>query len=163
MNLLIEKTLESPLVSKMIKSVNPKGNQPLNIHWKGWSWSSNTLATWCEEPAHWKDPDAGKDWRQEEKGTTEHKKVGWDHQLNGQEFEQALGVGGGWGGQVCCSPWGRKETRLTDWTTLPLQEDKIFEGGVLFCSTDGPQEPRREPDIQRINKSLLNKEMNLSD
>ena len=45
----------------------------LNIHWKDWCWNSNTLATWCEELTHWKDPDAGKDWRQEEKGTT-----GWD-------------------------------------------------------------------------------------
>ena len=58
----------------------------LNIHWKEWCWSwrSNTLTTWCEELTCWKDPDAGKDWMQEEKGTTEDEMVGWHHWLNGQ-------------------------------------------------------------------------------
>ena len=61
----------------------------LNIHWKGWcrSWNSNTLATWCEELTQWKDPDAGKDWRQEEKGTTEDEMVGGHHQLDGHDLE----------------------------------------------------------------------------
>ena len=54
----------------------------------------------------WKDPDAGKDWQQEEKGMTENKMVGWHHRLNGHEFEQALGVDDGQGGLACCSPWG---------------------------------------------------------
>ena len=60
----------------------------LNIHWKDWCWSwrSNTLDTWCEESTHWKRPWCWKDWRQEEKGTTEDEMVGWHHQLNGQEF-----------------------------------------------------------------------------
>ena len=59
----------------------------LNIHWKDWcwSWSSNSLATWC------KVPDAKKDWGQEEKGATEDDMVGWHHRLNGHEFEQTLG------------------------------------------------------------------------
>ena len=57
----------------------------LNIHWKDWCRSSNTLATWCEEPTYWKYPDAGKDWKQE-KGTTEDEMVGWHHWLNGHEF-----------------------------------------------------------------------------
>ena len=63
----------------------------LNIHWKDWcyNWSSITLATWCQELTHWKkDSDAGKDWRQEEKGMTEDEMVGWHHQLSGHEFEQ---------------------------------------------------------------------------
>ena len=61
----------------------------LNIHWKDWcwSWNSNTLATWCEELTQRKDPDAGKDWRREEKGTTEDEMVGWHHWLDGHEFE----------------------------------------------------------------------------
>ena len=83
----------------------------LNIHWKAWywSWSSNTLATWYKEPIHWrKDADAGKDWRQEEKGTTEDKMVGWHHWLSGHEFEQALGDGEGQGRLVCCSAWVAK-------------------------------------------------------
>ena len=61
-----------------------------------------------------KDPDAGKDWRQEEKGMTEDEMVGWHHQLNQHEFEQALGVGDGQGSLVCCSPWGCKESDTTE-------------------------------------------------
>ena len=57
-----------------------------------------------------KDPDAGKDQRQEEKGMTEDEMVGWHHQLNGHEFVQTLGDGGEQGSLVCCSPWGRKES-----------------------------------------------------
>ena len=60
-----------------------------------------------------KDSDAGRDWGQEEKGTTEDEMVGWHHRLHGHEFEQALGVGDGQGGLVCCSPWGRKESGMT--------------------------------------------------
>ena len=87
----------------------------LNTHWKDWSWrwSSNTLATWCEELSHWKRPW----WRQEEKGMTEDEMVGWHHWLDGHKFEQVLGVGDGEGGLVCCSPWGYKESdRVSDWT-----------------------------------------------
>ena len=67
----------------------------------------------------WKDSDARKDWRQEEKGMTEDEMVGWHHRLNGHEFEQALGVGDGQGGLVCCSLWGHKESDMTEqlnWT-----------------------------------------------
>ena len=60
-------------------------------------------------------PDAGKDWRPEEKGTTEDKMVGWHHQLNGPEFEQAPGDGQGQGSLACCSPWGYKESDMTEW------------------------------------------------
>ena len=68
-----------------------------------------------------KDPDAGKDWRQEEKGTTEDEMVGWYHQHDGHEFEQAPGVGDGQGSLACCSPWGRKESdKLRNWTNLSL-------------------------------------------
>ena len=56
-----------------------------------------------------KDPDAGKDWRQEKKGVTENEMVGWNHWLNGHEFEQTLGDGEGQGSLECCGPWGRKE------------------------------------------------------
>ena len=59
--------------------------------------------------------DAGKDWRQEEKGTTEEEMVGWHHRLNGHEFEQAPGVGDGQRSLACCSPWGCKESDMTDW------------------------------------------------
>ena len=69
------------------------------------------------------DCDAGKDWRQEEKGTTEDKVVGWNHQLNGHEFEQAPGVGDGQGSLACCRPWGGKEMNTTQW--LNQTEDTL--------------------------------------
>ena len=61
-----------------------------------------------------KDPDAGKERRQEEKGMTEDEMVGWHHRLDGREFEQALGVGDGQGGLACCSPWGCRESDMTE-------------------------------------------------
>ena len=87
----------------------------LNIHWKDWCWSrsSNTLATWCEEPIHWKDPDSGKDWVQEEKRETEDEMAGWHHWLNGHEFEQAPRDSEGQGSLVCCSWWGCRESYMT--------------------------------------------------
>ena len=81
---------------------------------------AETPKLWPPDVKNWlfgKDPDAGKDWRQEEKGMTEDEMVGWHHWLNGHEFEQALRVVDGQGSLVCCSPWGRKETRLSDLST----------------------------------------------
>ena len=84
------------------------------------------FSTWCENWLIGKDPDAGKNWRQEEKGRTEDKMVGWHHWLNGHEFEQAPGDGEGQRSLACCCPWCQKEsTRLCEWTTtehnkLPL-------------------------------------------
>ena len=70
-----------------------------------------------------KDPDAGKVWRQEEKGMTEDEMVGWHHQLDRHEFEQASGVGDGQGSLACCSPWGvtKSQTWLSDWTDYLLE------------------------------------------
>jgi len=62
----------------------------------------------------WKDPDARKDWRQEEKGMTEDEMVGWHHRLDGHEFEQALGVDDGQGGLACCGLWGHKESDMIE-------------------------------------------------
>ena len=67
--------------------------------------------------------DAGKDWRQEEKGTTEDKMVGSHHWLNGHEFDSTPGVGDGQGGLVCCSPWGRKELNTTEWLNWTVTDD----------------------------------------
>ena len=94
-----EKTLESPLDSKKIKLVNPKGNWPW-IFIRRTDAEAEATKLWPPDAKNWlfeKDPDAGKDWRQEEKGTTEDEMVGWDHQLGGCEFEQAPGVGDGQG------------------------------------------------------------------
>ena len=96
----------------IIKEIN------LSIYWKDWcwSWSSNTLATWWEDHlATGKDPDAGKDWRQVEKGTAEDEMVGWHHRVNGHEYQQAPRVGDGQGSLACCSPQGCKESDTTEW------------------------------------------------
>ena len=109
---ILEKTLESSLGCKEIKPVNPKGNQ-------SWIFIGRTDAE-VEPPILWppdaksqlvkKDPDAGKDWRQKEKGSTEDETVGWHHQLNGHEFVQTLGDAEGQGSLACCSPCGHKES-----------------------------------------------------
>ena len=81
---------------------------------------------WPPDAKNWvigKDPDAGKDWRREEKGTTEDEMVDWHHYLNGHVFGWTLGVGDGQGGLVCCSPWGLKESDRTEW--LNLTEPKL--------------------------------------
>ena len=79
---------------------------------------AKTPILWLPDAKNWligKDPDAGEDWKQEEKGTTKDEMVGWHHWLNGHEFEQALEIGDGQLGLVCCSPWGRKESDMTVW------------------------------------------------
>ena len=80
-----------------------------------------------------KDPDAGKDWRQEEKGETEDEMVGWHHWLNGHEFEQTPGASEGQGGLVCCIPWGHKESDMTEWlNNNNTSFDFEVQGEVLF-------------------------------
>ena len=116
----LEKTLESPLDCKDIKPVNPKGNQSwifirsTEVETDGpILWPSDTKTQFTEE-----DPDAGKDWRQEEKGTTDHKMVEWHHQLSEHEFQQTPGKSEGQGSLACCSLWGRRvQTGLSNWTT----------------------------------------------
>ena len=79
----------------------------------------NPLATWCEELTHWKDPDAGKDWRREGKGKTEDEMVGWHHRFNGHGFGWTLGVGDEQGGLACCGSRVRKQSDVTvqlNWT-----------------------------------------------
>ena len=111
---VLEKTLESPLDCKEIQPIYPKGNQ-------SWIFIGRTDVE-AEIPIPdakswliWKDPDAGKDWRWEEKVITEDEMVGWHHQLNAYESESTPGVGDGQGGLVCCSPWCHKESDSTEW------------------------------------------------
>ena len=137
---VLEKTLESPLACK-IKPVHPKGNQ---------SWifigriDAETLILLLPDAKNWllgKDPDAGKDWRQEEKGTTEDEMAGWHHWLhhwlNGHEFEQAPGVGDGQGDLACCSSWGHKVLDMTKWlnwtefTKLRPKKQRTFQQKVM--------------------------------
>ena len=110
---VLEKTLESPLDSKEIKPVNSKGNQP-QIFIGRTDAETEIPVLWPPDVKSWliwKYPDAGKNWRQEEKGMTEDEMVGWHHWLNGHEFEQAVGDGKGQGRLACCSPWGSQRVR----------------------------------------------------
>ena len=107
---MLEKTPESPLDSKEIQPVNPKGNQSWIFIGRADA-EAETPILWPPDAKNWllrKDPDAGKGWRQEEKRTTEDEMVGWHHQLYGNEFEQALGVGDGQGSLACYNPWDCK-------------------------------------------------------
>ena len=100
---------------KEIKPVHPKGNQS----WIFTGWAdpeAEAPIVWPPDAKNWlieKDPDAGKDWRQEEKGMTEDKMVGWHHWLDGRESEQFLGVGDGQGSLAWCSPWGHQQSDTT--------------------------------------------------
>ena len=107
---MLEKTLESPLDCKEIQPVHPEGDQ---------SWvfigrtdvEAETPVLWQPDGKSWligKDPDAGKDWGQEEKGTTEDEMVGWHHRLNGRGFRWTLGVGDGQGCLACWSSWSHR-------------------------------------------------------
>ena len=119
--MVLEKTLESPLDCKEIQPVHPKGNQP-------WKFIGRTdveadiLILWPPDVTSWliwKDPDAGKDWRQEGKGRAEDEMVRWHHWLDGREFEWAPGVGDGHRSLVCCSHGvAKSRTQLSNWTEL---------------------------------------------
>ena len=114
---VLEKTLASPLGCKEIQPVHPKGDQ-------SWVFIGRTDAE-AETPIFWpchanswligKDADAGRDWGHEEKGVTGDEMAGWHHQLNGHEFEQFPAVGDGQGSLACYSPWGHKESDMTEW------------------------------------------------
>ena len=121
---------------------SPKGNWP-------WIFIGRTEAE-AEAPVLWppdaksrltgKDPDAGKDWSREEKGTTEDEMAGWHHRLAGYEFKQALGVGDGQGGLACCSPWGHREAATTErlsWTEggsgAPLSSSGFTAAAMQLC------------------------------
>ena len=120
---VLEKTLESPLDCKKIQPVHPKGNQAWIVIGRT-EVEAETPILWPPDAKSWltgKDPDAGKDWGQEEKGTTEDEMAGWHHWLNGHGFGWIPGVGSGQGGLACCGSWGRKESDTTEqlnWTEL---------------------------------------------
>ena len=120
---VLENTLVSPLDCKEIQPVHPKGDQ-------SWVFIGRTDAK-AETPILWpphakswfirKDPDAGRDWGQEVKGTTEDEMAGWHHRLHAHEFGWTLGVGDGQGGLACCHSWGHKESDMIErlnWTEL---------------------------------------------
>ena len=127
--------LENPLDCKEVQLVHPKGNQ---------SWvfigrtdvEAKTPVLWPLDVKSWliwKDPDGGKDWRQEEKGKTEDEMVAWHHRLDGDGFGWTQGVGDGQGGLACCGSWGRKELDTTDTTAFQLPER--FQGSLPILNS----------------------------
>ena len=122
--MVLEKTLESPLDCKEIQPVHSEGHQPWVFFGRNDAKAetpSSTLATSCKELTHWKDSDAGRDWGQEKKGTTEDEMAGWHHWLNERESEWTPGDGDEQGGLACCYSRGLKELDTTEplnWTEL---------------------------------------------
>ena len=125
---MLEKTFEGPLDSKEIKPVNPRGNKYFWIFTGTTNAEAKASITWPPDTKSWvigKGPGAGKDWGQEEKGTTEDEMVGWHHQLNGDGFGWTPGVGDGQGGLACWGSWGCKESDTNErlnWTELNLND-----------------------------------------
>ena len=179
---VLEKTLRSPLDCKEIQPVHPKGE-------RSWVFIERTDVEaeapilWPHDVKSWpicKAPDAGKDWRQEEKGTTEDQMVGWHHWLNGHGFGWTQGVGDEQGGLVYCSSWGHKESDTTEWLNwTELGWSQLFDQGASifefhgcsyhlqwFCSTQNrsptlqtdslPAEPQGKPKNNGVgNLSIL--------
>ena len=148
---VLEKAVESPLDCKEIQPVNSKGNQP-------WIFIGSTDAE-TDTPVLWppegksrlirKDPDAGKDWGQEEKGMTEDEMVGWHHQLHGHEFEQALGDGEGQGSPARCSPWSCKESD----TAERLNSSECLHAVLLGVTTVRSQRQPAVPFLVLVQTS----------
>ena len=129
--MVLEKTLESPFDCKEIHPVHPKGNQSW-ILIRRTDAETEALISWPSDAKIWlieKVPDAGKNWRQE-KGMTEDEMVRWHHWLEGHEFEQALGAGDGQGSLGCCSPWGCKESDMTEWLNNGRLQAEWIKSGL---------------------------------
>ena len=150
---VLEKTLESSLDCKNIKPVHPKGNQ-------SWIFIGRTdpeaeaPILWPPDEKNWltgKDPDAGKDWKQEEKGMTEDKIIGGRHRPNEHEFKQAPEVCNGQESLACCSPWGHKQTWLSSWTELNLF---LFTSSLSFPLVDGGSAPETSSEAKGTREKI---------
>ena len=126
--MVLEKTLESPWTAwranqSILREISPEYSlEGLTDA------EAETPILWPPDAKNWlirKDYDAGKDWRQEEKGMTEDEMIGWHHWLDGHEFEQAPGVGDGPGSLACCSPCGHKELDTTEWLNWTEKVKKL--------------------------------------
>ena len=126
LNCGVEKTVASPLACKEIQPAHPKGDQSWVFIGRTHA-EAETLILWPPHAKSWligKDPDAGRDWGQREKGMTEDEMAGWHHRLNGHEFGYTPGVGDGQGGLACCDSWDCKESDMTEqlnWTEMKLE------------------------------------------
>ena len=148
---------DSPLDCKEIQPVHPKGDQ-------SWMFIGRTDAEaetpilWPPDEKSWligKDPDAGRDWRQEEKGTTEDEMAGWHHRLDGHGFGWTPGVGDGQGGLACCGSWGRRDSDTTELNCTALQHARLpGPRGRTSLSTGNPRGlcpgSRRKPGLYGV-------------
>ena len=129
---VLEKTPYSPLGCKEIQPVHSEGDQPWDF-FGGSDAKAETPVLWPPHAKNWligKDPDAGKGWGQEEKGTTEDEIAGWHHQFDGCESEWTPGVGDEQGSLACCDSWGRKELDTTEWLNwlnLSILKHKLWQ------------------------------------
>ena len=143
---MLAKTLESPLDCKEVQPVHPEGDQPWDFFGRNDA-KAETPVLWPPHAKRWligKDSDAGRDWGQEEKGTTENEMAGWHHWLDGRESGWTLGVGDGQGGLACCDSWGRRvrhnwETDL-NWSALRADTRELSGLGQL-TSISVPKAP----------------------
>ena len=160
---MLEKTLESPLDCKEIQPVHPKWDQ---------SWvfigrtdvEAETPILWPPDAKSWliwKDPDAGKDWRWEEKGMTNYKMVGWHHRRNGHEFEWAPGVGDGQGSQACCSPWscrvGHEWVTELSWVLHCIHVPHFLNPFICQWTFSLFLVMRQTPTLERIPRPVLHR------
>ena len=133
---VLEKTLESPLDCKEIQPVHSEGDQPWDFFGRN-DTKAETTVLWPPHAKSWlvgKDFDAGRDWGQEEKGTTEDEMAGWHHWLDGRDSEWTPRVGDGQGGLVCCDSWGHKESDTTErlnWTELSIYKCNLFSSVLI--------------------------------
>ena len=138
-----------PLDCKEIQPVHPKGNQS----WVFIGRTDGEAETPVLRPPHaksWligKDSDAGRDWRQEEKGMTEDEMAGWHHRLDGREFEWTPGVGDGQGGLACCDSWGCKESDTTEWLNWTELSTKNSSGTM---KTDKGKHLKVDVEISKV-------------
>ena len=128
---VLEKTLESPLDCKEIQPVHSKGDQSWVFFGRNDA-KAETPVLWPPHAKSWligKDSDAGRDWEQEEKGTTDDEMARWHHRLDGHESEWTLGVGDGQRGLACCDSWGHEESDTTEQLNWTEQKQKILRSG----------------------------------
>ena len=167
--MVLEKTLGSPLGCKEVQPVHPKGDQS-RVFIGGADVKAETPILWppdAESWLIWKDPDAGKDWGPEEKGTTEDEMVEWCYRHNGHGFGWTPGVGDGQGGLACCGSWGRKESDATElnWTEGHLYKNektshKMEKWFALhICTEDLPRRYKevRQKTQWKNGQRILNK------
>ena len=134
---MLENTLESPLDSKEIQPVHSEGDQPWDIFGRNDA-EAETPVLWPPHAKSWligQDSDAGRDWGQEEKGTTKDEMAGWHQGLDGCESEWTPGDGEQ-GGLACCNSWGRKESDTTErpnWTEL-ITDSKVLKIKMLYAN-----------------------------